>query len=77
LHTSHDKVGRCLELGIELLIDDSPENIARALDHGLIVATISHPWNRDVCEEEDVICADDWEGLATLLDPVLRRRAKV
>jgi uncharacterized HAD superfamily protein len=77
LHTSHDKVGRCRQLGIELLIDDSPENLARAMDHGLIVATISHPWNRDLCEEEDVICADDWRGLATRLDPLLRRRARV
>ncbi len=77
LHCSHDKVGRCLELGIELLIDDSPENIARAIEHGIVVATISHPWNRDVCEEEDVICADDWRGLAGKLDPLLRRRAGV
>ena len=77
LHTSHDKVGRCLELGIELLIDDSPENLASAIDHGLVVATISHPWNRDLCEEEDVICADDWYGLERRLDPLLHRRASV
>jgi len=77
LHTSHDKVGRCLELGIELLVDDSPENIERAIEHGLLVATISHPWNRDMCEEEDVICGEDWPDLAARLDPLLRRRAKV
>jgi len=77
LHTSHDKVGRCLELGIELLVDDSPENIERAIEHGLLVATISHPWNRDVCEEEDVICGEGWPDLAARLDPLLRRRAKV
>jgi uncharacterized protein len=73
LHCSTDKVGRCVELGIELLIDDSPINISRALEHGIVVATLSHPWNRDVCEEEDVICADDWRGLAAQLDPLLRR----
>jgi len=77
LHTSNDKVGRCVELGIDLLVDDSPENIARAIDYGLLVATISHPWNRDVCEEEDVICGEDWLNLAARLDPLLRRRAKV
>ena len=77
LHTSNDKVGRCVELGIDLLVDDSPENIARAIDHGLLVATISHPWNGDVCEEEDVICGEDWPDLAARLDPLLRRRAKV
>ncbi|MGI9100558.1 MAG: 5' nucleotidase, NT5C type [Solirubrobacteraceae bacterium] len=73
LHCSADKVGRCVELGIELLIDDSPVNISGAIEHGITVATIAHPWNRDVCEEEDVICAADWRGLAARLDPVLRR----
>ncbi len=77
LYCAHDKVGRCLELGIELLVDDSPENLARAIEHGLIVATISHPWNRDVCEEEDVICGADWRELAAKLDLVLGRRANV
>jgi hypothetical protein len=56
-----------------VLIDDSPINISRAIEHGIIVATIAHPWNRDVCEEEDVICAPDWRALAARLDPLLRR----
>jgi len=77
LHTSHDKVGRCVELGIELLVDDSPQNLARAIEHGILVATISHPWNRDLCEEEDVVCGADWRELDARLDPVLRRRASV
>ena len=71
LHCSFDKVGRCVEIGIELLIDDSPQNIARAIESGITVATISHPWNRDVCEEEDVICAPDWPTLVERLEPVL------
>ena len=77
LHCSYDKVGRCIEIGIELLIDDSPENLARAIEHGITVATIAHPWNRDLCEEEDVLCAADWRGLAARLDPLLRRRRVV
>ena len=77
LHCSEDKVARCVDLGIELLIDDSPLNLARAIEHGILVATISHPWNRDLCEEEDVVCAKDWRGLAAKLDPLLRRRARV
>jgi uncharacterized HAD superfamily protein len=76
LHVSDDKVGRCVELGIDVLIDDSPVNLAKAIEHGLLVATISHPWNRDLCEEEDVVCADNWRDLAALLDPLLRRRAR-
>lgn len=76
LHCSQDKVGRCIELGIELLVDDSPQNLLRAIEHGIAVATISHPWNRDLREEEDVMCGANWRELAARLDPVLRR-AKV
>ena len=73
LYCSQDKIARCREIGIDLLVDDSPVNISRAVDAGIAVATISHPWNRDVCEDEDVICAADWaelrRGLAPLLEP--------
>lgn len=71
LHCSWDKVSRCVELGIDVLIDDSPVNLQRALDEGIAVATISHPWNRDLCEIEAVIAADDWDGLREVLEPVL------
>jgi uncharacterized protein len=71
LYCSFDKIARCREIGIELLIDDSPVNIVRALDAGIRAATIVHPWNQDVCETEDVICADDWAGLDEALTPVL------
>ena len=71
LHCSFDKVSRCVELDIDVLIDDSPINIARALEAGITAATIRHPWNRDVCEEEDVVCADDWSTLAQYLAPIL------
>lgn len=77
LHCSYDKIGRCLELGIELLIDDSPQNLARAIEHGITVATIAHPWNRDLCEEEDVICGADWRDLSARLEPLLRRTRAV
>ena len=77
LHCSYDKVGRCVEIGIELLIDDSPQNLARAIEHGITVATIVHPWNRDLCEEEDVVSGRDWRELAARLDPLLRRRRAV
>jgi uncharacterized HAD superfamily protein len=71
LYCSYDKVARCREIGIDLLIDDSPANIVGALEAGMVVATISHPWNQDVCEEEDVICAKDWPELERRLQPVL------
>jgi uncharacterized protein len=68
LHCSRDKVGRCVELRIDVLIDDSPVNLVRALEAGMVAATIAHPWNREVCEEEDVVCAHDWPGLAAALE---------
>jgi uncharacterized HAD superfamily protein len=71
LHCSDDKVARCAELEIDLLIDDGPLNLAAALEHGIAAATIHHPWNRDLCEEEDVLCARDWPELERLLEPSL------
>ncbi|MDQ3850286.1 MAG: hypothetical protein M3296_06695 [Actinomycetota bacterium] len=77
LYCSFDKVSRCVELGIDLLVDDSPLNIVAALEHGIRVATIVHPWNREVCEEEaDVIAAADWHELAAKLEPLLLRRPR-
>lgn len=75
LHCSSDKVARCAELEVDLLIDDCPQNIAAALEHGIRAATIVHPWNRDVCEEEDILGACDWQELARLLEPLLSVRS--
>ena len=50
LHCSYDKVSRCVELGIDVLIDDSPVNLAPRAERGIVAATIVHPWNADLCE---------------------------
>jgi uncharacterized HAD superfamily protein len=71
LHCSYDKVGRCQELRIDVLIDDSPVNISRALQAGIVAATISHPWNEDVRESEDVISGATWIELEAALEPIL------
>jgi uncharacterized HAD superfamily protein len=71
LYCSDDKITRCREIGIDLLIDDSPINLQAALEQGIKVATIVHPWNEDVCETEDVVCADDWPELARKLAPLV------
>jgi uncharacterized HAD superfamily protein len=71
LYCSFDKISRCREIGIELLIDDSPVNLQAAIDHGIRAATIVHPWNRELCEVEDVVCAEDWPALAGRLAPIL------
>jgi hypothetical protein len=66
-----------VEQGIELLVNDSPLSIQGALERAIVAATIAHPWNQEVCEEEDVICARDWHELARLLAPLTSSAAKV
>jgi hypothetical protein len=69
LHCSHDKVSRCVDLEIDVIIDDSPVTLLRAIDEGMVTATLLHPWNRDLCEEEvEVVSAEDWPGLAAALE---------
>jgi uncharacterized protein len=79
LYCSYDKVTRCAEIDIDVLIDDSPVNIALAIERGMVAATLVHPWNRDLCEEDaEVVSAEDWPGLAAALErrcPPLRRAA--
>ena len=76
LYCSTDKVARCQEIGIDILIDDAPHDLLRALDAGIVAATLRHPWNQDVCEEEDIVCADTWAELEQLLEPVLAAGAR-
>ena len=71
LHCSFDKVTRCTELAIDVLVDDSPVNIVRAREAGIVPATLIHPWNQEVVERDGVIAAEDWVGLRAALDPVL------
>jgi hypothetical protein len=68
---SDDKVARCRELGVGLLIDDSPATLLRARDAGILAATLRHPWNEHVCDPPHIICAADWRELARVLEPVL------
>ena len=79
LHCSYDKISRCCELGIDLLIDDSPENLEAAAEKGIAAATLLHPWNRDLVEDEGIIAAEDWPGLVAALErelaPLRRRSA--
>jgi uncharacterized protein len=71
LHCSYDKISHCVEQGVDLLVDDSPVNLAGALRAGMAAATIRHPWNADLCESEPVVCAEDWPALGRALEPLL------
>ena len=71
LHCSYDKITRCVELGVQVLVDDSPVNLQRARAEGMIAATIVHPWNRELVQEDGMIGAEDWPELRERLEPVL------
>ena len=73
LHCSYDKVTRCVELGIDILVDDSPVNLERARAEGILGATILHPWNREFDGQAGVVVANDWDELRELLEPRLER----
>jgi uncharacterized HAD superfamily protein len=73
LHLSFDKVPRCAELGIDVLVDDSPVNLAQAAEHGIRCATLRHPWTEGL--DGDVIVARDWHELRERLEPVLGQPA--
>jgi hypothetical protein len=74
LHCSFDKVARCIELRIGVLVDDSPLNLARAREAGIVGATIVHPWNEATVGRDGVIGARDWHELRERLAPVLAER---
>ena len=71
LHCSHDKVTRCVELEIDLLVDDSPVNLENAREQGILGATIIHPWNVEIVDQEHIIGGRDWGDLAKRLETVL------
>jgi hypothetical protein len=77
LYCSYDKISRCAEIGIDILVDDSPVNLTDALDKNILAATIVHPWNEDVCETEDVVCGRTWVELGEALEPVLDDQRRV
>jgi uncharacterized protein len=73
LHCSYDKVTRCVELGVDVLVDDSPVNLERGRAEGILGATIQHPWNRELEGEEGLVIARDWADLRDRLEPHLAR----
>ena len=71
LHCSFDKVPRCVELEIDVLVDDSPVNLTRASEAGIVAATIVHPWNAELVESGLAIGGRDWHELRERVEPLL------
>jgi hypothetical protein len=62
-----------VELGIDVLVDDSPVNLERARAEGILGATIRHPWNRELESRDGIVFANDWKALRERLEPRLER----
>jgi uncharacterized protein len=58
-----------------VLVDDSPVNIMRAREAGIVAATLIHPWNEELVEQNGVLAARDWTELRTALEPILQAPA--
>ncbi len=72
LRCDFGKVPHCVELRIDVLIDDSPVNLVAARDAGILPATLVHPWNAELCASEPaIVCGRDWAQLRGRLEPVL------
>jgi 5'(3')-deoxyribonucleotidase len=67
LYCSYDKVARCVELDVDVLVDDSPVNLERAAEEGILGATLIHPWNEELIDGARIVGARDWPGLRELL----------
>ena len=73
LRCDFGKVGHCVSLEIDVLVDDSPVNLTGALEAGIVPATLLHPWNEELCASTpEIVSGRDWAELRERLDPVLR-----
>ena len=63
LHCSFDKVSRCVELGIDVLIDDSPVNLVRAADEAASRRDAHPPLERATCRGGGRHRRRDWPEL--------------
>jgi hypothetical protein len=52
-------------------VDDSPVNLVKAKEAGIVGATLIHPWNEEVVAAGDAIGAESWDELRVKLSPVL------
>ena len=50
-----------------MLVDDSPVNLLRAADEGILGATLIHPWNEELIDGRKIVGARDWAGLREIL----------
>lgn len=57
------KVPLLVERNVKLIVDDSPQTMAEALDAGITAAGLVYPYNRDVAARLPVIASRSWDEL--------------
>lgn len=67
-----DKVARCQQNGIGVIVDDHPGTIREAHTAGLRSLTLRYPFNAAVVDELRISHADTWTELAPMLAAAFR-----
>lgn len=52
----------CLEEGVDLIIEDSPNNSLMCAEKGIKVLLLDKPWNQN-CEHKNLIRCEDWKDI--------------
>lgn len=53
----------CKELGVNIMIEDSPTIAQRCYDAGIKVVVLNAPWNERVALPKSIPRVDDWDGI--------------
>jgi len=64
--SSHYKVEKAKELGVEIFIEDSPKNAIELANSGITVFLINTNYNQNV-EHENIIRVDNWYEIGSML----------
>ena len=64
--TAADKLEACRENAIDVMIDDTAENLLAIKDH-IMTICLESPWNEDL-DDERIIMARDWEDIGRAIE---------
>ncbi len=57
----------CKELGISFLIEDDERNVLDCAKEGVKVIVLSKPWNKNLQEQSNIIKANNWREVPSLI----------
>jgi 5'(3')-deoxyribonucleotidase len=60
----------CLDLGIDYMIEDSPEHALNCANSGIKCFLIEKPWNENSEEHENIIRVKDWKEILERLEEI-------